>query len=307
MATPAPRAASRLTVLLAGASSLCTACCAAAIGISTLRWRRRDVITQTVAPEARVMPTTGIHNLRDYGGYKVSGIGRLALGRLFRSGEPANPTTSDLRVISDLNLTDVFDLRGSLEREKSPSRWPPDFAASVFVADGETTVAAPHIEAAAGALDAETARRNFRERYASVPFRPILVAVYREYFHALERNAERTLVYCTAGKDRTGVLVALLHRLLGVHSDDVFDDYLLTNTAGDSERRVAALRDDLQRRFGAAMSEDAIRVVTTVEPAFLQTAFDAIDAKYGTLATYFDAVLGVTPLMRERIVSNLIE
>lgn len=262
---------------------------------------------QAEAPVTRVIPTTGIHNLRDYGGYAVPGVGRLPLGRLLRSGEPANPTTSDLRVISDLGLTDVFDLRGRLEREKSPCCWPQDFSAAVFAADGETTVAAPHIEAAAGALDAETARRNFLERYASVPFRPILISVYRQYFHALDRNADRTLVYCTAGKDRTGVLVALLHRMLGVHSDDVFHDYLLTNTAGDSERRIAALRYDLQRRFGAAMSEEAIRVVTTVEPAFLQTAFDAIDAKYGSLATYLDVVLGVTPLMRERIASNLIE
>ncbi len=39
------------------------------------------------------------------------------------------------------------------------------------------------------------------------------------------------LVHCVAGKDRTGVSVALVLRLLGVPHDDVVGDYLLTEHA----------------------------------------------------------------------------
>jgi protein-tyrosine phosphatase len=256
-------------------------------------------------PDPRVLPTMGVHNFRDYGGYPMSSGGRLALGRLYRSGDLSHATDVDLKLVAGLGLTDAFDLRGSKEREKEPCRWPPGFKASVFAADGETTVAAPHVEAAAAAFDAETARRTLCERYSSVPFRPVLVEVYGAYFRALDRGAAASLAYCTAGKDRTGVLVALLHTAVGVHPDDILEDYLLTNTVGDTEKRVAALRDDLQRRFGAQITEEGIRVVTSVEPVFLESAFRAIRQRHGTIDNYLEQVLGVTQAVRERLCSSL--
>jgi protein tyrosine/serine phosphatase len=254
----------------------------------------------------RVLPTTGIHNFRDYGGYPVAGGGRLARGRLFRSSEHTLATDADLRIVEDLGLKAVFDLRGAGEREKAPCRRPPGFAASVYAACGETTVAAPHLDAAAGAFDAATARQNMRDRYATVPFRPLLVDLYRDYFRVLSELSASTLVNCTAGKDRTGILVALLHTALGVHPDDILEDYLLTNSAGDNEARVGALRADLQRRFGAAMSDEAVRVVTSVEPDFLECAFDAIRQRHGTTEAYLTAVLNVTPEMREALADRLV-
>jgi protein-tyrosine phosphatase len=262
--------------------------------------------TAIAAAPPRVLPTTGIHNFRDYGGYPVAGGSRLARGRLFRSGEHTLATDADLRIVEDLGLKAVFDLRGAGEREKAPCRRPPSFAASVYASGGETTVAAPHLDAAAGAFDAATARQNMRDRYASVPFRPLLVDLYRDYFRVLSEMSASTLVNCTAGKDRTGILVALLHTALGVHPDDVLEDYLLTNSAGENEARVGALRADLQRRFGAAMSDEAVRVVTSVEPDFLESAFDAIRQRHGSTEAYLADVLNVTPEMREAIADRLV-
>ncbi|MGE3601241.1 MAG: tyrosine-protein phosphatase [Dehalococcoidia bacterium] len=262
----------------------------------------------TINPEPRVLPTTGIHNFRDYGGYPVAAGGRLKRGLLFRSGEHAQATESDLKLIGDLGLSTVVDLRGSAEREKSPCRRPQGFSARVLCAEGETSPAsAPHADAAANAFDAAAARRNMLERYADVPFRPLLSSVYREYFKALAESNAPTLVYCTAGKDRTGVLVALLHAALGVHPDDIFADYLLTNTAGDVEARIAALRYDLSRRFGGPMPEEAVRVVAMVEPEFLQAAFDAVTERHGSVMRYLDHALGVTPEVRKALAARLIE
>jgi protein tyrosine/serine phosphatase len=177
----------------------------------------------------------------------------------------------------------------------------------VYFADGETSLAAaPHLDGAANAFDADTARRNMRDRYASVPFRPLLVDVYRQYFRVLAESSGPTLIYCTAGKDRTGVLVALFHSALGVHWDDILADYLLTNSAGNAQARVAALKEDLQRRFGAQMSDEAVQVVTSVEPVFLETAFDAIVARYGSVDSYLEEVLSVTPAVREALAERLV-
>ena len=254
---------------------------------------------------SRVVPTSGIHNFRDYGDYRVAGGGRLARGMLYRSGEPAHPSDRDLELVRDLGLAAVIDLRGRSERELAPARFPSGFAAPVIRTEGETAVRAPHVDAAAGALDATAARRNLSERYATLPFRGLLVDVYRRYFLTLASSSGPTLVYCTAGKDRTGLLVALLHSALGVHRDDMFADYLLTNSTGDVEARVAALTRDLQSRFGN-LSEEAVRVVTSVEPLFLQSALDAISARHGSVERYLADVLGVTPYVREMLSARLL-
>ena len=256
----------------------------------------------------RVIPTTGIHNFRDYGGYPVIGGGHLVRGTLYRSGEHTHATDRDLALVNQLGLSAIFDLRGTAERQKAPCRRPEGFSAPVYFADGETTLAAaPHLDAAVNAFDADTARRNMCERYASVPFRPLLVDVYRQYFRFLAQSSGPTLIYCTAGKDRTGVLVALFHNALGIHRTDIFNDYMLTNTAGDAQARVGALKADLQRRFGAELSDEAVRVVTSVEPLFLEAAFEAIIARHGSVESYLEDVLSVTPAVRHALAARFVE
>jgi protein-tyrosine phosphatase len=259
----------------------------------------------TLMPSARIIPTTAIHNFRDYGGYPVSGGGRVAWKRLYRAAEDAEATARDLEIVRSLNLSAIIDLRGTSERAKSPSRCSGNFSVPVICADGETTPA-PHAAAAATSFDVVAARRNMLDRYAELPFRHRLGDVYRRYFALLAETSGPTLVYCTAGKDRTGFLVALLHYALGVHHDDIFEDYLLTNSLGNAPARVAALRRDLERRFGATLSDEAVNVVVSVDPQFLQAAFDSVIERHGSIDVYLADVLSVTAPVREALLARLI-
>jgi protein-tyrosine phosphatase len=261
--------------------------------------------SNAAAEPTRVVATTAIHNFRDYGGYRVSSGGRVAWKRLYRAGEDAEATPADLEILRSLGLSGIIDLRGTSERSKSPSRFNSNGAIPVICADGETTPA-PHADAAASAFNVAAARRNMIERYAGLPLRRRLGDVYRRYFALLAETGGPTLVHCTAGKDRTGFLVALLHHALGVHRDDIFEDYLLTNTVGDGRARVAALRRDLERRFGAPMSDEAVNVVVSVDPQFLQAAFDSVTNRFGTVDFYLAEALGVTATVRDALVERLV-
>jgi protein-tyrosine phosphatase len=263
------------------------------------------LVLQLMPDLDRIVATTSIHNFRDFGGYPVVGGGRLALRTLYRSAAHHNATEKDLDLVAQCGLTAIVDLRGKSEREKAPCRRPPGLPIAVYSAPGDTA-GAPHDQAVSNALDATAARRNMCERYGEIPFRPMLVNVYRQFVKVVAEAAGPTLVYCAAGKDRTGVLVALLHTALGVHRDDIFEDYLLTNSAGDTEARVAALRAGLEGRLGATLSEEAVRVITGVEPLFLETAFGAIAARYGNTSTYLKDVLGLTPAVREALAERLV-
>jgi len=260
----------------------------------------------TTDDRTRVLTTTGIHNFRDYGGYPAKGGGRLVRGVLYRSGELRHATDRDLELLDSIRLTTVVDLRGTNERLKSPWKQPAGFSASIHFADGETAHAAPHVVASAGALDAAEARRRMLKVYSGMPFRPLLIDIFRLYLTVLAESQGSTLVHCLAGKDRTGLAVALLHSALGVHRDDIFADYLLTNAAGNSEARIKAIALDLEERFGARLSEGALQVLAGVDAQYLERAFGAINDEYGSIDAYIARVLRISPAVREALARRLV-
>ncbi len=257
---------------------------------------------QVRAPHHRLVASQGIRNFRDFGGYAIAGGGHLVTGRLYRSGQHSSATPADLGLMQAMGIACCVDLRGTSERESAPCARIP--SCELIVADGETAEMAPHLEAAQ-ALDAAAARRTLTGRYATLPFRPALTQAYGAYLRMLARSDRASVVYCSAGKDRTGLLVALVHTMLGVHEDDVMADYCLTNSVECDEGRIEHLRKELSKRFGP-MSTEAARVVLSVEPAYLAAAFHAIDERYTSLDRYLQHELGITPSLREAIAAKLI-
>lgn len=254
----------------------------------------------------RVLPLEGVHNFRDYGGYAVEGGGRLRDGLLWRSAHHEAATDADLATLDALGLETVIDLRGDDEREMHPCRRSNNFSARVLFAGGVTAGLAPHLQAAGGAIDVESARARMIDTYAGIPYRPALVATLRLYLTALSEYDAPSLVHCVAGKDRTGFAVAVVHRLLGVHEDDLMQDYLLTNTAGKIEERIAQGAAHIRQRYGGEIKDDAVRALMSVNPAYLDAALASVRRDHGDIPTYAEAVLNFTPEMREALIDRLV-
>lgn len=254
----------------------------------------------------RVLPLSGVHNFRDYGGYAVEGGGRLRSGVLWRSAHHVEATDADLAAVDALGIETIVDLRGDDERADHPCRRSDGFSARVLFAEGNTAGLAPHLQAAQGAIDVETARARMVDTYAGMPYRPALVATLRLYLSALAEYDAPSLVHCAAGKDRTGFAVAIVHRLLGVHDDDLMQDYLLTNSAGNIERRIAQGGAAIRARYNAEIHDDAIRALMSVNPIFLDAALTTVRRDHGDIATYAETVLNLTPAMREAMVDRLV-
>ncbi|HAW34564.1 MAG TPA: protein-tyrosine-phosphatase, partial [Erythrobacter sp.] len=68
------------------------------------------------------LETQGIHNFRDYGGWRTRGGGHVRTGLLFRSGHHVEATDDDLAAIAPLGIHTVIDLRGESERAANPCR-----------------------------------------------------------------------------------------------------------------------------------------------------------------------------------------
>lgn len=259
----------------------------------------------TDSVETRVLPFDGIHNFRDYGGYAVEGGGSLRTGMLYRSAQHKDATQGDLDRIAQLQLAAIIDLRSDAERSLSPCPRPARFLARVlFVPDGTAEIA-PHLEAGRSVSDPAAAVKRMIHGYRVMPFRPIFMQAISQYFHALADIDGPTLIHCMAGKDRTGVAVATLHRALGVGRDEWLADYLLTNRAGNVEARIAAGASHVRAIFSNDLDDDTVRVLMMVRPEYIDSCFAAIDERYGSLAGYLRAC-GVEPAVIERVRQRLV-
>ena len=253
----------------------------------------------------RVLRLTGVHNFRDYGGYRTGEGGTVKTGVLYRSGEHGKATDADLAAIDALNLRHVIDLRGNSERRANPCRRGPDFRAEVLYFDGETAGLAPHVEAAKDAMNAEAAHAAMERLYAQLPTREKLNWILKRYFDALAKGDGASVVHCLAGKDRTGMAVDLLHHILGVHPDDAMADYLLTNTAGDMDARVAAGAKAVRAKYGD-VDDETIRVLMGVDARYLVAARRSVIEAFGTIDAFLEKVLDVDAERREALRKHLI-
>lgn len=221
--------------------------------------------------DARFLTLEGTLNTRDLGGLPVKG-GRLTLpGMVLRSDGPASLTDSDLDLLSRLPLTTVVDLRGVRECEREPSRFlqRPD----VSVHNVEVW---SHIEAAG---------QPPADRFDITAF--YLAALdhagpaFSEATRLIAESPGTALFHCSAGKDRTGLLAALLLEAVGVDRATVLEDFALT------EDRIGPLRLrllDQAEEDGVPRSEFERLLGAT--PELMEPALDHLDARYGGAVPY---------------------
>jgi protein-tyrosine phosphatase len=160
----------------------------------------------------RAITVLGSHNLRDLGGLRTADGVLVRRGRVFRSDYPAFADLDRSGPVAALRLATVVDLRRGREAAVECVRW----------ADhGVTHLRCPLV---AGAEDSWHARYQ-----AYLTHRPeTVVAAVRA---VMDPARQPVLFHCAAGKDRTGVVAALLLQMLGVPDEAIVADYVLTEAA----------------------------------------------------------------------------
>ncbi len=153
----------------------------------------------------------------------------------------------------------------------------------------------------------ESMREFMRHYYRHAPFEPRHIDLYSRYFAALADVEGPVLIHCAAGKDRTGLLAALTHRLLGVAEEDMVADYLLTNDHARFEKRAPLFAAWVQDLTGRTLTQEAIFAGMGVEAEYLHIAFDAIEASYGSVEGYLELALGVDAVLKAEIEERLLD
>jgi len=255
---------------------------------------------------SRLLPFDAVDNFRDFGDYATAAGRRVRPGRLYRSAHHARATDADLDRIAALGLATVVDLRRPGERRHQPSRRPAGSVCAVIESDHDDGGEAPHITFLKTAdLTEDSGRAFMHDAYRRLPFEPPHLDLFARFFRTLGETDGPVLIHCAAGKDRTGLLAALTHHLVGVSRDDMIEDYLLTNRAVDLEARAPDIARQLHAMTGRTASHGAVVAFLGVEPDFLDVAFRTIEAEHGTLDAYLERALGVDAALRDRITERL--
>lgn len=210
------------------------------------------------------LPFSKTQNCRDLGGYATND-GVTKFGVFFRSACPHSFDQNDYDLFKQMNVGSVIDLRGGNnvdENLPTPNYCEDVVRHKIALNDGSIPYFAKDV--AKGYLD-------MLENVESVA----------EIFHVFATERRATLFHCFAGKDRTGVIAALLLAAVGVSDVDIVADYCLTYPYF-----LPRLRQDFSRT-------DAEKYVFVPIPEHMENFLKLLREKYGSVQNYL-CIAGVS-------------
>jgi protein-tyrosine phosphatase len=239
----------------------------------------------------RMIALEGAVNFRDLGGYDAGDGMRTRWRTLFRADGLGELTEPDLAVLRQLGIRTVIDLRSGSELERGR-----------FDVEAHP-VAFHHFPFIDELPDAQDFDR--RPGLLGTQYLEIVRDAGSQILGALEvlaaPDALPAVFHCTAGKDRTGVLSAVVLSLVGVDEPTVVADYALSGSA------MLRLRAKLIAKYPEGRETlENIDEVFSADPAQMEQLLDHVQSQYGSVGRYVSG-LGAEAGLVERLRAGLLE
>lgn len=242
----------------------------------------------------RIIKFEKIVNARELGGIKNSEGKHIRHKALIRSASIAGATDNDIHKLTDeYNLSAVIDLRTKIEREQKPDIRIENIQFFEIPVFEEAQIGITHEQ------ETET-----RQKHSLLP---IIQKVYsgmvtdekcQKNFGRIIRtimendfSSKSILWHCTEGKDRCGIVTAIILMSLYVDRQTIIEDYLMTNIINMPKAEMI-----YQKAIESNMSEEKalqLKDFFMVKEEYIQSALDIIDEKYSNIDLYLEEALGI--------------
>jgi protein-tyrosine phosphatase len=246
----------------------------------------------------RKFTLAGCGNFRDLGGYETNDGRRVRWRTLFRSDSLSWLTSEDVATLAaqQVGLVVGLDLRTAEELNQTGHGLIYENGAlhhhlPFFPTFGEDREQMRRMAFATGAVGGDWWAGLLEVA------RPCFARLFEVLADAASYPAA---IYCAAGKDRTGVVSALLLGSLGVSDEQIIADYALTE-AQDMERLLLRLK-----ALGREWAEDFAPSQTAALPETMEHFLSAFQERYGTAEDYLLSS-GVAAGAIEQVRLNLLE
>lgn len=249
-----------------------------------------------------------VGNCRDLGGILTEDGRRIRPGKLLRAANLAAATEADMqKLCGEYGLRAVVDLRTEREREQYPDvktdavtyHPVPVFDDAVFGVSHEKETEEKQTEALIPPLEdlycmmvsEESCRRNLGRAVRTV----------------MEHPADQgsILWHCTEGKDRCGLVTAILLTALSVSREQIMEDYLITNEV--NKPKAEAIYQQLLASGKSGTAAVSVREAYLAKREYIEAAFSVIDTQYQDAEHYIREGLGIPDTCVQRFRERVLE
>jgi protein-tyrosine phosphatase len=212
----------------------------------------------------RVLAWDGCVNVRDLGGLPLQGGGETAYGVVVRADSIRGLTERGWLALLDYGVASAIDLRAPDELAVDPH--------------GNTPIPVAHVELAPSNLDWHSVRDGYLDLLERSQARFVAV------FDVLARAEMPVVVHCQGGRDRTGLVVALLLALAGVDFETIAADHAL------SEQNWAPYLDAFYAGADSEQELERRRRVTAPAGRAVVETLEEVERRYGGAGAYLAEV-----------------
>ncbi|MET7300248.1 tyrosine-protein phosphatase [Embleya sp. NPDC005575] len=249
-------------------------------------------------------------NARDIGGYRTDWGLSVKYGQVFRTDALGKASDADVARLASLGVDESADFRTDTEiagngANKLPAGTP---IKNLPIADGNLTNIT---NAAVGSRDPIKQQELLGDGKAAAA----LENIYRGFVDDPAQRAQFTTVLrdiadgksviynCTAGKDRTGWMTAIILKAVGVDDATVYADYLASNDnlRARNEGTKAGLK-----AAGLMQDPTLMDPLLYVQKSYLDTAFTQVQKKYGSFDDYLRKGLNIDPITELKLRAQLL-
>ncbi len=246
-------------------------------------------------------------NFRDLGGLKTKDGKTVRKGLIYRSDNLSKLESKQFGQFNALRIASVYDLRTDHEIEGKEDHLPAvvHYRHTPVVEDNAGEIKGLKKRVLNGEITEQQAKDMTARFYADAV--TVHVGAVKAILNDITASDQPILYHCSAGKDRTGIVSALILSILNVDRQLIVDDYMLSNYYRRNRAEKTLGKAKLGRIIKPKLNMDAIEILSTVDERFIRATFNAIDSTYGGIDPFIENQLGIDRATRLKLVAKFTE